>query len=98
MYEISETIAEKWKTAVDDPDFQIIALTGAGMSAESGIPTFRGEDGYWKIGSLNYTPMEMATLERFRDYPLGVWHWYLSRIYKHRSAQPNDGHRALVEL
>ena len=42
--------------------------------------------------------MEMATLERFRDYPWEVWHWYLSRIYKHRSAQPNDGHRALVEL
>ena len=98
MYEISETVAEKWKTAVDDPDCQIIALTGAGISAESGIPTFRGEDGYWKIGSLNYTPMEMATLERFRDYPWEVWHWYLSRIYKHRSAQPNDGHRALVEL
>ena len=71
MYEISETVAEKWKTAVDDPDCQIIALTGAGISAESGIPTFRGEDGYWKIGSLNYTPMEMATLERFRDYPIG---------------------------
>ena len=69
MYEISETAAEKWKIAVDDPDCQIIALTGAGISAESGIPTFRGEDGYWKIGSLNYTPMEMATLERFRDYP-----------------------------
>ena len=50
MYEISETAAEKWKTAVDDPDCQIIALTGAGISAESGIPTFQGEDGYWKIG------------------------------------------------
>ena len=50
MYEISETVAEKWKTVVDYPDCQIIALTGAGISAESGIPTFRGEDGYWKIG------------------------------------------------
>ena len=63
MYAISETVAEKWKTAVNDPDCQIIALTGAGILAESGIPTFRGEDGYWKIGSLNYTSMEMATLE-----------------------------------
>ena len=51
MYEISETEAEKWKTAVDNPDCQIIALTGADISAESGMPTFRGEDGYWKIGS-----------------------------------------------
>jgi NAD-dependent deacetylase len=98
MYQISETLAGKWKTAVDDPDCQIIALTGAGISAESGIPTFRGEDGYWKIGSMNYTPMEMATVEKFRNYPWEVWHWYLTRIYKHRSAQPNDGHRALVEL
>ena len=98
MYQISETLAGKWKTAVDDPDCQIITLTGAGISAESGIPTFRGEDGYWKIGSMNYTPMEMATVEKFRNYPWEVWHWYLTRIYKHRSAQPNDGHRALVEL
>ena len=74
MSEISETVAEKWKTAVDDQDCQIIALTGAGISAESGVPTFRGEDGYWKIGSMNFTPMEMATLERFRDYPWEVWH------------------------
>ena len=41
MYQISETVAEIWKTAVDDPDCQIIALTGACISAESGIPTFQ---------------------------------------------------------
>ena len=98
MYEISETVAEKWKTAVDNQDCQIIALTGAGISAESGIPTFRGEDGYWKIGSMNFTPMEIATIEIFRDYPWDVWHWYLTRIYEHLRAQPNDGHQALVEL
>ena len=98
MYQISETVAEIWKTAVDDPDCQIIALTGAGISAESGIPTFRGEDGYWKIGSINYTPMEMATVEKFQEYPWEVWDWYLTRIYKHRRAQPNDGHQALVRL
>ena len=62
MYEISETVMGKWKTAVDNRDCQIIALTGAGISAEGGIPTFRREDGYWKIGSMNFTPMEMATL------------------------------------
>ena len=74
MYEISETVAEKWKTAVDNRDCRIIGLTGAGISAESGIPTFRGEDGYWKIGSMNFTQMEIATLERFRDYPWELWH------------------------
>jgi NAD-dependent deacetylase len=37
-------------------------ITGAGVSAESGIPTFRGKDGYWTIGSKNYTPQEMATM------------------------------------
>ena len=98
MYEISEIVAEKWKTAVDNRNCQIIGLTGAGISAESGIPTFRGADGYWKIGSMNFTPIEIATLERFRDYPWEVWHWYLTRIYQHRRAQPNDGHQALVEL
>ena len=64
MYEISEIVAEKWKTAVDNRNCQIIGLTGAGISAESGIPTFRGADGYWKIGSMNFTPIEIATLER----------------------------------
>ena len=98
MYEISEIVAEKWKTAVDNRNCQIIGLTGAGISAESGIPTFRGADGYWKIGSMNFTPIEIATLERFRDYPQEVWHWYLTRIYHNRRAQPNDGYQALVEL
>ena len=40
----------------------------------------------------------MSFFTRFIDYPWEVWHWYLSRICEHRSAQPNDGHRALVEL
>ena len=98
MYQISEKVVEIWETAVNNPDCQIIALTGAGISAESGIPTFRREDGYWKIGLMNYTPMEMATNEKFQDYPWKVWHWYLNKIYKHRNARPNDGHRALVKL
>ena len=42
--------------------------------------------------------MEMATVEKFQEYPWEVWDWYLIRIYKHRRAQPNDGHQALVEL
>ena len=48
---------------IDDEDIsgKTLYITGAGVSADSGIPTFRGEDGYWTIGSANYTPQEMAT-------------------------------------
>src|SRR4051812_30071344 len=45
---------------------RVVALTGAGISAESGIPTFRGSEGFWVVGSQNYMPQEMATMEMFR--------------------------------
>lgn len=73
-------------------------LIGAGLSAESGIPTFRGEDGYWIIGSKNYHPQEMATQAMFIKHPKEVWEWYLSRIKAYGRSKPNDGHYALVEL
>ncbi|MBK8978322.1 MAG: RNA polymerase subunit sigma [Planctomycetes bacterium] len=76
----------------------VLALTGAGISAESGIPTFRGGDGYWTIGSVNYTPMELATAAAFRRMPETVWEFYLARVVRHLAAEPNDGHRALVRL
>jgi len=76
----------------------VVALTGAGISAESGIPTFRGTEGYWVVGSRNYMPQEMATYEMFRRAPQEVWRWYLCRFSVCRGAQPNAGHRALVEL
>jgi len=76
----------------------VVALTGAGISAESGIPTFRGTEGYWVVGSRNYMPQEMATYEMFRRAPQEVWRWYLYRFGVCRGAQPNAGHRALVEL
>ena len=44
-------------------------ITGAGVSADSGIPTFRGEDGFWTIGSVNYTPQEMATRAMYLQKP-----------------------------
>ncbi len=44
-------------------------ITGAGVSASSGIPTFRGNDGFWTIGSINYTPQEMATRKKFEENP-----------------------------
>lgn len=77
---------------------RITFLTGAGISAESGIPTFRGPEGYWTVGSKVYHPQEMATFEMFSRIPEEVWKWYLYRMGVCAHAQPNAGHRALVEL
>jgi len=74
----------------------IVFLTGAGISAESGIPTFRGAEGYWRVGSRNYQPTEMATAVAFARMPAEVWRWYLFRRGVCRSAEPNEAHRALV--
>src|SRR5512138_2460273 len=79
-------------------DGKVVALTGAGISAESGIPTFRGAEGYWVVGSRNYMPQEMATLEMFERAPEEVWRWYLYRFGICRDASPNAGHAALVSL
>ena len=76
----------------------VVFLTGAGISAESGIPTFRGPEGYWRVGSRNYQPTEMATAEAFARMPDEVWRWYLFRRAVCRAAAPNTAHRALVEL
>lgn len=76
----------------------VIALTGAGVSAESGIPTFRGKEGYWTIGAREYHPQELATHEAFEAMPWSVWAWYLYRRGVCRRAEPNAAHRALVEL
>lgn len=76
----------------------ICVLTGAGISAESGIPTFRGKDGYWVLGSRNYTPQEMATHRMFSQRPDEVWRWYLYRFGLCHRFEPNAAHLALVEL
>jgi NAD-dependent deacetylase len=76
----------------------LVALTGAGISAESGIPTFRGEEGYWTVGSAVYRPEEMATHEAFSRMPEDVWQWYLYRRTVCRRAEPNPAHCALVAL
>jgi len=77
---------------------KVCILTGAGISAESGIPTFRGNDGYWVVGSRNYMPEEMATRRMFQRQPDEVWRWYLYRFGICRNFDPNPAHRALVEL
>jgi NAD-dependent deacetylase len=79
-------------------DAPIIALTGAGISADSGIPTFRGPQGYWRQGSRNFRPEELATHSAFTADPELVWAWYLYRLGVCRSAEPNASHHALVRL
>ena len=79
-------------------DKKITILTGAGISAESGIPTFRGTEGYWRIGSTNYKPQTIGTYEMFRKQPEEVWKWFLFRKTVCQKAQPNSGHEAVVEL
>lgn len=73
----------------------VCVLTGAGISAESGIPTFRdAQQGLW----ASYDPMQLATPEGFAEDPELVWRWYESRREYVRKAQPNPGHHALAEL
>lgn len=76
----------------------LTVLTGAGISAESGIPTFRGSDGYWTVASREYHPQEMATYAMFCKKPLEVWRWYLYRKHVCAQALPNAGHRAIVDM
>lgn len=73
----------------------IVALTGSGISAESGIPTFReAQTGLW----AKYDPQQLATPEAFVRNPKLVWEWYEWRRKLVGEAEPNPGHRALVEL
>lgn len=76
----------------------ITFLTGAGVSAESGIPTFRGSEGYWTIGSRNYQPHEIATIAMFQQNPIEVWKWYLYRRSVCGAAEPNAGHLAISAM
>jgi NAD-dependent deacetylase len=75
----------------------VVFLTGAGVSAESNIPTFRGEEGYWRSGSKNYHPQELATRQAFGLIPEVVWSWYLWRLAVCRAAQPNAAHHAIAQ-
>jgi NAD-dependent deacetylase len=73
---------------------RVLVLTGAGVSAESGIPTFRGKDGYWR----NLDPTKLATPEAFAKDPGLVWEWYRERRQRIRNAQPNPAHKAIAKL
>jgi len=71
-------------------------ITGAGVSADSGIPTFRGNDGYWTIGSRNYTPQEMATRAMYLNDPAQFLLWYYKRFAAYRHVEPNIVHHWLA--
>jgi NAD-dependent protein deacetylase/lipoamidase len=73
---------------------RVLVLTGAGVSAESGIPTFRGKDGYWR----NLDPAKLATPEAFARDPQLVWEWYRERRQRIRNARPNAAHEAIARL
>jgi len=72
----------------------LAVLTGAGVSAASGVPTFRGQNGLWK----KYRPEELANPQAFRTHPEVVWEWYSWRRQLIRQVHPNAAHYALVEL
>ncbi|MFQ5508380.1 MAG: NAD-dependent deacetylase [Leptospirillia bacterium] len=73
---------------------RLAVLTGAGISAESGVPTFRGADGLWK----NFRAEDLATPEAFAQDPELVWEWYGWRRSLIAECRPNPAHLALVEM
>ncbi len=85
-------LAEELERTAKD---RVLVVTGAGISVASGISTFRGSDpgAVWKQSDVS-----MATVETFRNDPVGQWRWYLERFQSVDSARPNDAHLALVEL
>ena len=87
---IPEPLIARLRTA-----HRVAVLTGAGISAESGVPTFReAQTGLW----ARYDPQELATPEAFSRDPRLVWDWYAWRRERVRQAQPNPGHHALVAM
>lgn len=73
---------------------RILALCGAGLSASSGLPTFRGAGGYWR----NHDATRLATMQAFRTDPGFVWLFYGYRRHVCLKAEPNAAHRALAQL
>ena len=86
MFDLIEEKIQRFK--------KIVFVTGAGISQESGIPTFRGKDGLWR----NHDAMKLATIDAFYDNPKLVWEWYNERRMNIFQAQPNPGHKAIAEL
>jgi NAD-dependent deacetylase len=75
------------------PEARVTVLTGAGVSAASGVPTFRGADGLWK----NFKPETLATAEAFGRDPRLVWEWYSWRRQTIAACEPNAAHHVLAD-
>jgi NAD-dependent deacetylase len=73
---------------------RVVVLTGAGVSAESGVPVFRGPAGLWR----QFRPEDLATPTAFARQPELVWEWYLWRRERIAAAKPHEGHRAIARL
>lgn len=86
-------VLDRARRLLTDAD-RIFVLTGAGVSAESGVPTFRGEAGLWK----RHRPEELATPQAFARDPRLVWEWYGWRRELVSRCLPNPAHRALATL
>jgi NAD-dependent deacetylase len=87
---IPESLVEKLRNAQS-----VAVLTGSGISAESGVPTFRdAQTGLW----ASYDPMDLATPDAYQRDPRLVWEWYAWRRELVEGASPNPGHEALAEL
>jgi NAD-dependent deacetylase len=76
------------------PSTRVVVLTGAGVSAESGVPTFRGSGGFWG----NFKVQDYATPQAFQTDPQRVWEWYNWRREEILKAGPNPGHHAIHEF
>jgi NAD-dependent deacetylase len=87
------TVSDRLKSLLTR-NTKVVVLTGAGISAESGVPTFRGEEGLWK----KFRPEELATFDAFMANPELVWEWYEYRRKIINEIKPNPGHSALVDF
>ncbi|RMF61468.1 MAG: NAD-dependent deacylase [Calditrichaeota bacterium] len=89
LIKFSEKLIDRLKVA-----YNVVVLTGAGMSAASGVPTFRGKDGLWN----KFNPEELANINAFLRNPDLVWEWYSWRRNLIKNVNPNLGHYALVDM